>query len=93
MKNNRTWSLVTNYLFIFEYVWSNTNNQSTKVCAIQYKDKFDYVTDQVLKELTKRMEALVRGEKADHSRDYELFEDSWNLATAALNLLVSNIFL
>ena len=35
----------------------------------------DYVTGQVLKELTQRMEALVRDEKTDHSRDDELFED------------------
>ena len=36
----------------------------------------DYVTGQMLKELTKRIEALVGGEKEDHSRDNERFEDS-----------------
>jgi hypothetical protein len=42
---------------------------STKVHA-------DYVTGQVLKELTQRMEALVRDEKEDHTMDDELLQDS-----------------
>jgi len=50
--------------------------KALKLTRYSTKVHTDYVTGQVLKEITQRMEALIRGEKEDQSRDDELYRDS-----------------